>query len=89
MATLNKKLLQGFLTLSIESRAEFVEKILASLKLGPDHIDALGKSEIAQRMDEVEKDPEEGLQILLKYVQKIKPKKVIAYTIDKENQNWD
>ncbi len=35
------------------------------------------------------KDPEEVLNILLKYIQRIKPKKVVATTINEENDNWD
>jgi hypothetical protein len=35
------------------------------------------------------KDPEEVIQLLLKYIQKIKPKKVVATTVEEENQNWE
>ena len=35
------------------------------------------------------KDPEEVIQILLKYIQNIKPKKMLAATPEEENENWD
>jgi hypothetical protein len=35
------------------------------------------------------KDPEEVIQLLLKYIQNIKPKKILAATPEEENENWD
>ncbi len=35
------------------------------------------------------KDPEEILHLLLDYVQRHKPKKVLATTVEEENENWD
>ena len=56
MATLNEKLLHDVLALSIESRAELVEKILESLNLGSNKdIDAVWEDEIERRIEEVEK----------------------------------
>lgn len=35
------------------------------------------------------KDPEEVLQLLLNYIKRIKPKKIIATTVSEEDSNWD
>lgn len=35
------------------------------------------------------KDPEEVLQMLLKYVHQLKSQKILATTLEEENRNWD
>ena len=55
MTALNEKLLHDVLLLSIESRAELVEKIFESLNLGPNrYVDAVWEDEIEKRIEEVE-----------------------------------
>jgi putative addiction module component (TIGR02574 family) len=56
MAALNEQLLCDVLALSIDARAELVDKILESLNLGPDEkIVAAWEEKIERRIEEVEK----------------------------------